>query len=269
MPGDTWIIGAASVIGPAHVRRKMPNQDAVAVQPASLEHAPVVVGALSDGHGATPHFRSDRGARFAVETAISALEWGTGATDEIDMVELGFTVAEGWRQKVGEDIAHDPYEQSVANNLHPYGATMLAMLADNDQMCLLQLGDGDILLGYSDGRITRPIKAPEGLIGEQTYSLCLDQSEQCIDSWFAHRSWDDELPDFVLMATDGVSKSLVSEDAFADLAAQYRERCRAGTKIFTETIKALPEWLQTLSARGSGDDASMILAVRQTVTGDN
>ncbi len=268
MSGDQWIVGAASVIGPAHVRRKMPNQDAVTVQPDTLALAPVVVGAVSDGHGAAAHFRSDRGAQMAVETAVAALEWGTDASEDIDMAEISRTLTEGWRKRVHEDIALFPFEQTVAHNEHPYGSTILAMLADRDQVCLIQLGDGDILLGYADGRIVRPIPLPEGLVGEQTYSLCQDQSEQHMETWFAHRNWDEELPDFVMMATDGVSKSLVSEDAFLDLAAQYRTRCIEGVDVFRATIQALPEWLESLTARGSGDDASMILAVRHTKTGD-
>jgi serine/threonine protein phosphatase PrpC len=268
MPSDQWIIGAASVIGPAHVRRKMPNQDAVAVRPQGLMPTPVVIGALSDGHGAQPHFRSDRGSQLAVEAAIAALEWGTDSSAEIDLTDLKLTLAEGWRMGVLRDIAQHPFQQDVSRQMHPYGATILGMLADRDQMCLVQLGDGDILLGYQDGRIVRPIPGPEGLVGEQTYSLCQDHSEQHIDSWFAHRNWDDELPEFVMMSTDGVSKSLVSEDAFTDLAAQYHARCREGPDVFANTIHALPEWLENLIARGSGDDASMILAVRQSATGD-
>ncbi|MGB7242868.1 MAG: PP2C family serine/threonine-protein phosphatase [Sulfitobacter sp.] len=268
MSGDQWIVGSASVIGPAHIRRNMPNQDAVLVQPGNLAWAPVVVGAVSDGHGAAAHFRSDRGAQMAVQSAISALEWGTDDSEEIDLADLSLTLAEGWRQKVAEDIQRFPFEQKVAHPVHPYGATILAMLADREQVCLVQLGDGDILLGYADGRITRPIPAAEGLVGEQTYSLCQEKSEQYIDTWFAHRNWDEELPDFVLMATDGVSKSLVSEDAFMDLAAQYRARCGSGADVFAQTIQALPEWLENLTVRGSGDDASMVIAVRQTATGD-
>lgn len=268
MRNDQWMIGAASVIGPAHVRRNAPNQDAVTVQPAEIRPAPVVVGSVSDGHGSAPHFRSDRGSQMAVEAAVAALEWGTDSSEEIDLPELRRTLANGWRKMVAEDIARHPYDKAVAYQEHPYGATVLAMLADRDKMCLLQLGDGDIVLGYENGRMVSPIPQPEGLIGEQTYSLCLEQSEQYIDTWFAHRDWDDELPDFVMMATDGVSKSLVSEDAFMDLATQYRSRCLEGAEVFAQTLQALPAWLESLTARGSGDDASMVLAVRQKATGE-
>lgn len=262
MPASRWIIGGASVIGAAHIRHNMPNQDALSFWPETLSGVPMVYGALADGHGARAHFRSDRGADLATKAAVSALEWSAGQDGDVDVNELGLTVAEGWRNKVYADIDEFPYEGNVASPLHPYGATVLGMMADHQRVLLLQLGDGDILLGYPDGRIDRPISLPEGLVGEQTYSLCMKASEQYLDTWSAHLEWGDDLPDFVMMSTDGVSKSLVSDQAFEELAAQYREQCRESIDTFSNTVKALPSWLTRLSEQGSGDDASMILAVR-------
>lgn len=259
---EGWMIGASSVIGPAHIRRGLPNQDAAVVRPSGDKPTPVIFGALSDGHGASPHFRSDRGSRIAVESAIELLQWTAESSEDIDIDSLAQTVVESWRKRVDDDVAQDPYEQGVAEHYSPYGATMLGLMADDRQVCLMQLGDGDILLGFPDGRIERPIAPDTGLWGEQTYSLCLPNAENHLHGWVAHRDWDDELPDFILAGSDGVSKSLVSEDAFHDVAAQYRERCRSGAEVFSQTMSALPQWLENLAANGSGDDASMILAVK-------
>ena len=266
---EGWMIGTCSVIGPSHVRRGLPNQDAAAVRPAGNGSSSLVYGALSDGHGASPHFRSDRGSKIAVQSALDLLEWTAESSEDIDMESLARTVVESWRKGVDEDVARDPYEKGVAEHFSPYGATMLGLMAERRQVCLMQLGDGDILLGYADGRIERPIAPDTGLWGEQTYSLCLPNAENYLHGWVAHRDWDDELPDFILASTDGVSKSLVSEDDFHDLAAQYRDRCRLGADVFSETISALPQWLESLVANGSGDDASMILAVNLKPDGDD
>lgn len=260
-----WLIGAASTIGPAHIRRGMPNQDAVLVRPDTLTPRQTILGALSDGHGAAAHFRSDRGARIATATSLEALDWAFDGVEALDLEELTEAITTGWRNNVDADITQNPYDRSISQLYHPYGATVLAVAADSDQVCLFQLGDGDILLGYPDGRIERPLPSDLGLRGEQTYSLCMPDAARYAKTWFAHRDWDDELPDFIFVATDGVSKSLRSETDFRNLAAQYYERCRRGQAVFAETISVLPDWLHDLVENGSGDDATIILAIRADV----
>lgn len=268
MPSDRWHIGAASVIGPAHVRLGLPNQDAFCVEPERATPSPIVIGAVADGHGAARHFRSDRGAQIAVKTTAESLGWAFDGSDEIDLPELGKNITEGWRKRVEEDIIRVPYDRPVDHPHIPYGATALGLAADDAQLCLVQIGDGDILLGFAEGRIVRPFPPDPTLTGEQTRSLCQPDAEQHLRRWLAHRDWDDPIPDFVLMATDGVSKSLVSDEAFTELGRRYRERCLSSPELFAETIEALPAWLTNLVAKGSGDDATMILAARMPYNGD-
>ena len=102
---EGWMIGTCSVIGPSHVRRGLPNQDAAAVRPAGNGSSSLVYGALSDGHGASPHFRPDRGSKIAVQSALDLLEWTAESSEDIDMESLARTVVESWRKGVDEDVA--------------------------------------------------------------------------------------------------------------------------------------------------------------------
>lgn len=256
-----WLVGGASVIGPSHQRRDLPNQDAFLFTPQDGSGS-VIRAAVADGHGAAAHHRSDRGAQLAVEKSISVLDWFLEDQETIDLKDLSDQMIEAWRLAVMEDVERRPLEPAPDNPFTPYGCTLLTAAATRDSVCLTQLGDGDILLGYADDSIVRPIAPDAGLKGEQTYSICLTDAGEHVKTWFAHRNWDDAIPDFILMATDGVSKSFRTEDAFLSVAADYRERCRDSHDTYLKTLKALPEWLSELAVRGAGDDTTLILAVR-------
>ena len=260
-PKTIWRASGASVTGPAHRRRNLPNQDAYLLNPEEGVGS-FVIGALADGHGAAPHFRSDRGSKIAVEMAVSLLGWAIEEEANLDLETLGQDIVTGWRSAVEEDFAGDPADKAEANIFTVYGSTLVAAAATSNSVSILQIGDGDVLVGYEDGTVLSPISPDEGLWGEQTYSLCLDNAATYFRSWTAHLDWDDRLPDFLLLATDGVSKSFRNDETFHRIAAEYRTRCFSDDETLDATFKALPSWLEELATKGAGDDATMILAVR-------
>jgi serine/threonine protein phosphatase PrpC len=67
-----WRIIGESIQGASHKRSGQPNQDAIALSPASGDSLPLIL-AVSDGHGGAKYFRSDKGASFAVGAAIDTL----------------------------------------------------------------------------------------------------------------------------------------------------------------------------------------------------
>ena len=76
MSGDGWRVLGASVQGAHHVRRGLPNQDALARRG---EGGPNVALAVADGHGSAKHFRSGTGARLAAELTADFLLAQAGA----------------------------------------------------------------------------------------------------------------------------------------------------------------------------------------------
>ena len=251
-----WRVGGASVRGASHLRSGAPNEDAWLY----LADGPVVA-AVSDGHGAAPHFRSQQGAEFAVRAAASVLE---AQIDDADGAELASAMLERWRADVRAHMSANPYsehERDLAGPppLSPYGATLITAGVNAGVLALLQIGDGDLVLGYGDGRLERPLPAGPGLAGELTFSLCQEDAL----SWFqsavlwrdAARPW----PDFIFLATDGVSKSFQDNRAFEAEVARLRKLAFSDWDRF---IGEAPEWLSTVSSRGSGDDATMCVAIR-------
>ncbi len=262
---DIWQTGGASVVGSAHLRRNMPNQDAMAWRP-DRGAGPRIVMAVSDGHGSAPHSRSATGAQLAVAGAAKVLEWHLDAADDDEIADqfLAADIVGHWQRDVAKDVAATPLsdeEQRLATGTPyiAYGATLLAMGIDETTAHLLQIGDGDMLFGFADGRITRPLSADEGLVGEETYSLCQSGAETHFRVATLWRGTDEGWPDFILLASDGVSKSFLDEQGFEDAARQLRDLAQAD---FAKMLAALPAWLTEVSANGSGDDSTLCFAIR-------
>lgn len=255
--GPAWRVAGASVLGDFHAREGRINQDAIGWIPEDGAGGRIVA-AVSDGHGASVHFRSDRGARLAVEQALDILAWHMD-DDDPGLDALPAATVAGWRDAVLGDMAADPLQRDGARpgaTLAPYGATLLAVAANDAEMTLLQIGDGDMLLIYADGRVVRPMVADADLVGEQTYSLCMDNAETRVKTASLWR--DGDWPMAVLIATDGVSKSFRDEAAFQDAARQLASHARDDWNAFAAE---LAEWLSAISHHGSGDDASLCLAL--------
>ncbi|PHR21110.1 MAG: hypothetical protein COA41_02005 [Sphingopyxis sp.] len=264
---ESWTFGGASVIGSAHLRRSMPNQDAMAY-PSDRVKAPRVILAISDGHGSAPHFRSGTGAQLAVAGAMAVLEWQLDAADDDAEADdsLAGDIVKYWQKSIVNHVTTHPFLDTDLpllqdSNYIPYGATLLAVGADTKTAHLLQIGDGDVLVGFADGRIERPLRADEGLVGEETYSLCQDRAEQHFRVATLWRDDEATWPDFFLLASDGVSKSFRDAQGFEDAARQLRKLAHAD---FDQMLLALPAWLTALSANGSGDDSTLCVAVRAT-----
>ena len=253
---DYWLLGGASVIGAAHERRGMPNQDSIRFVPTAGRAKRVIV-AVSDGHGGPAHFCSEIGARLATDAAVTVLDWVFDAVDSNEVAEaLPGELVGCWRGLVAADAAGAPVDAD--DMFVPYGATCIAAAIAEDRMVLCQIGDGDLLVGLPDGRITRPFPADE-LRGEQTYSLCLPNAEAHVRVLMVRRESADSWPDFVLLSTDGVAKSFPDAETFNGVARQYRE---LGRTDLLATLDGLPAWLADVTRRGSGDDVSLCLAVR-------
>lgn len=273
----TWDVMGASVRGATHIRTKLPNQDAIAwYAPAHREDCLIL--AISDGHGAPRYVRSHKGAKLAVKLAIEILQ--DFAAEEDAAAELSTlpdhadgrlprTLVRSWQSAVRHDIAAHPFtdaEQSMIaeqqrdlndDPLRAYGATLLAALITPNYLLLLQLGDGDILIVDSAGRVARPpMPHDPRLIANQTTSLCGATAWQDMRASF--QAFTARPPALVMLATDGYSNSFADEQGFTAAATDILESIR--TFGSHQTRIQLPGWLRATSKAGSGDDISLAIA---------
>jgi serine/threonine protein phosphatase PrpC len=272
LANGVWATGGSSVRGASHARRGKPNQDSIAWAPAGDAGKPTLdaeafIAAVADGHGAPAYDRSDVGSRLAVNCAIEALRRFVGGGSGEGIVE---EILARWREAVmadhqGRTQGGSDWVEPTADVFTPYGCTLAAVAMAPGQMLVLQIGDSDVLLGYPDGRIERPLPVDQGLIGEQTYSLCAVDAAQRFRVRVMAPADGAPWPDFVMLSTDGIAKSFADEKAFVAIARQYRDTVQ---KVgLPEVLGRLDDWLAEVSRRGSGDDVTLCLASRSAASG--
>ena len=266
---NRWSVLGGSVRGASHLRNDLPNQDAL-----KYHDEPPWLLALADGHGSVRSFRSDRGARFAVELANelgSTLPTESNPSTVKQWVEgdLPSKLVCQWCERVDADIESEPFntEQTQILGLKAgneprarlaYGATLLLVVVTDSFIFYLQLGDGDILTVSASGEVSRPLPKDERLIANETTSLCMDKARNEVRTGF--QVIVNDPPALVLAATDGYANAFRDESSFLQVGPDLLRLLREEGPEF---IKGnLENWLNESSEAGSGDDITVGLLYR-------
>jgi len=134
-----------------------------------------------------------------------------------------------------------------------YGSTLLAVLATQDFILLLQLGDGDVLIVEDDGAVKRAFPRDACLIANETTSLCSPYAWN--DVHVAFEPLVDKAPALILVCTDGYTNSFASEEDFLQVGSDYLQALREHGLEYVRS--RMEEWLRETSDRGSGDDIAV------------
>ncbi|MCA2630525.1 MAG: PP2C family serine/threonine-protein phosphatase [Microcystis sp.] len=294
IPQLKWRCIGESVKGASHVRSGLPNQDAIRWFPESGIGLPLIL-AVSDGHGSAKSFRSDRGSRFAVETAIKVIQefFLSSQSSDINFSALKDAaqrllpprLVNEWRKAVNKDLGLSENDeekltnkpnftdeekqilvdkdgeaawQAVENNYFlAYGATVLAVLVTEFFIVYIQLGDGDILEVDSKGNTTRPLERDPNLIANETTSLCMNKAwnEFQVHIKLYPQGTPKEIPALILVSTDGYSNSFSTDEGFFKIGQDYRQMFKSN--LTEEVRQKLEGFLQETSEKGSGDDITL------------
>ncbi|MCL4434561.1 MAG: protein phosphatase 2C domain-containing protein [Actinobacteria bacterium] len=285
-----WQVIGASVQGASHRRAGLPNQDAIGwsssqVTGDAASTASILAVALADGHGHPLGIRAQRGASLAIDVALglatrdpAALATRSGAEKFLDDLTTSLPIL--WMDRVRADLAADPVGDIELDRLvhlngsapirsfqhHPelaYGATAILAVATPDHVILAQLGDGAILTVSKGGAVSYPLKRDPRLVGNQTWSLASPDASthfrttvlpaaQQVHTYTKAQSTTLEL---VVLATDGYVNSYQDDAAFEQVGADVLDMLASHR---FETLQAqLPEWLETTSEMGCGDDVTV------------
>jgi serine/threonine protein phosphatase PrpC len=286
-----WSVTGKSVRGSTHIRAELPNQDAIGWQPASGA-GPVVILALSDGHGSAKSFRSENGASFAIEAAIEEIRsLLAGQPDLTDLTAIKRTAEERlpreivrhWAQMVKDHASQNPVtseelEKAIQKSSTPvdrealednillwYGTTIIIAVATASFIFFVQQGDGDILTVSDNDEVTRPMASDERLFANETLSLC--DPEAWRDFRFAFQIVSDSPPALVLLSTDGYANSFTNQDEFLKVGPDLLRMVRnVGLGVVGEHLEG---WLNESSGRGSGDDITLGLIYRSQKSGSS
>ena len=268
-----WLVLGSSVRGALHARAGFPNQDALGWLPEAGE-GPPIVSAIADGHGSGKSFRSETGARIAVDIAVQVLmdfvsSWREGlnlslikrtAEDHVPR-----TLTWRWRQTVEEHLRQNPFlteeldrivskeGQAAGQAIEEtpqlaYGSTLLAVAVTESYILYVQLGDGDILAVTADGVVRSPLPYDDRLIADETTSLCSLRAENEFRVGF--QPITDHSPAVILASTDGYSKSYVDLEGFRRVGPDILSMIRS--RGLTQVRADLEDWLVQMSQRGAG-----------------
>lgn len=294
-PDVMWRAERWAEVGASHKRAGKGSQDYGAVE--SCHGGRALVAAVADGHGSRKCFRSDRGARFAVEAAVEQLKAyiepgmsGVELTSTVRRdveVDLPQRIVRRWQQRVDEDLATPPGEAELAtlseaerssvraNPRIAYGTTLVAALLLPKCAVYLQLGDGDVLVvGEADTEPARPLRGDGRAFANETASLSSPgptsggkRPAGGDGPWaeFRVRVVSTDPPALVLLTTDGYPNAFVNDAAFRLVATDLLTMIRAEGWEFVRG--QMQGWLEEASRQGSGDDVTVAVAVRADLVG--
>jgi len=201
-----WIVAGASVRGARHVNLGEPNEDSVRV---GLDHGRAIA-LVADGHGSAKCGRADIGSALAVKVGFEVL----AEEPRLELDRLPQEITTRWQAAVAMHLAeHPPTADEAEGAPHPhyllYGTTLLGVMIDGPLLRLVQIGDGDVLLGRSgQEHARRPIPPLEVNRPGETDSLC--QHDAADRMSVIEYDLTDGQVDVVLLASDGL------DTAFAD-----------------------------------------------------
>ena len=294
MKKSEWRIIRASVQGYSHERLNKPNQDRVLFFQDQDRGLPIIL-AISDGHGGSGYYRSERGAQFAVESAIEMCKQFLETNNNLLIGEnfsqkrlketLCRSIVDEWNKRVARDIQENPIpnddssektdivksKRPVEQNIStPYGATLLTTIVTDSELIFLQLGDGDILIISDSGDSIRPLPRDPRLIGNETTSLCTREAWD--DFVTVTISLNDVSPAIIMASTDGYANSYPDEESFQKVGQDILNlicQDEAGIDAGLDSVESsLKEWLDETSEKGSGDDITVGIIGNKTAISD-
>jgi hypothetical protein len=250
------------------------------------------VAAVADGHGASLHFRSDKGSEYAVNCAVKNLKRFHKKIAAVkrkspeeykrfteSLSETGGEIASGivkrihddWLTCVYNDLERHPFEVTEYEELPQeyieaytggnkqyytvaYGTTLACFSVCEDFWIGLQLGDGNCVSIYKDGRVTEDVPKDESYMRKNvTHSMCGADAK----NKFRHYISTD-LPEAVYAVTDGITNSFNCEYDDKELLSFIKKlNIEMDYGDFSTNVRKLKKYIYTLSEDNSGDDVSV------------
>ncbi len=279
---NRWRACGESVQGASHIRAGLGNQDAIDWEPKNSRGLPILL-AVADGHGSARYFRSATGAVLAVQTALGLLrQFGESLRGKPATVikraaeSLPRALVDEWVKRVEQHQDQQPFSQDELATLEAranaasveevqkrpvlaYGATLVAVYADQASLVYVQLGDGDIVTVSQSGDVSRPLPQDHRLIANETTSLCSPEAWRDVRTAFQPAT--EEPPALILLSTDGYANSFRTDEGFLQVGRDIQQMLKQYRG--DETVRReMRGWLNEASKAGSGDDVTLGLLWR-------
>ena len=271
----SWQATGATVRGALHVRHGQPNQDAVLWSPVGGPADSAII-AVADGHGSNRCFRSQVGAALAVGAGLDVMAelLPTADPDADEHDQLPERLPMVWRAEVAKHLEREPFTteelalleevegaearlEVEAGPALAYGTTLLLAGVNEQELVVLQVGDGDILLVDAGGDVTRPLPPDRRSVGNETASLARWTASE--DARVRSLNLGEQGPVLILAATDGYANSFAHDSGFLQVGSDLLRLIRSeGLEAVHDGLEG---WLAEASELGSGDDVTVGLLV--------
>lgn len=256
-----WVAVSSSQRGARHLLRSEPSEDRHAS--GVVDDVGVIV--IADGHGSPRCTRAGTGAAIATRITYDELMESSGPASGLPKKIVGL-----WRCAVDKDLATHPptaAEEELAPTPHHllYGTTVIGVRAAPDTLRIVQIGDGDVLLGrVGSPGARRPVpQLPDARPGE-TDSLC--QTDAADRATVAEYDLVRTPVDVVLVATDGLDAAFEDPDWHDATIADLLQRLPSISAADLE--EAVASWCRP-PAEAGGDDTTIALLVRRELLADS
>lgn len=234
---DSRFVSGASVIGPAHIKRNIPNQDSFLVK-RGRKYTLLVV---SDGMGSKPF--ADIGSSAACRAVLKGVQsMVAGKNGCTSLDALLANILTGWKEMVKP---HEPAECS---------ATCLFVFATKRKILTARLGDGMVcLLGKSAEKDLFSGDDKDDTFSNATQSL----SDSRAASEFVVKVYD--RADFcgVVMSSDGISSDMKSGQEIPFARGLFKE---VEKKFFWNRRRFLRKMMEQWPVPHHTDDKTIIVA---------
>lgn len=265
-----WKLIGSSVIGANHIRLNMPNQDVIKWKTID-EKENIHVMSVADGHGSQVCFRSHIGAKLASEIMnrliLNGYDLANCKKEDYSFEEnITSEFVRLWTMYVKKHLRETPFIDREVSELDSvkrrilgknayiaYGSTLITVLVWDKRVFCWQLGDGDVLLVNSSGKVLEPISKDERFIGNETTSTC---SPNAVKEFRTENfELDPEESHMFLIASDGYSNSFRTQSGFRQAGIDFFKMIQEDG--IEEVDSHLSVWLEETSKLGSGDDISV------------
>ena len=278
---------AASIHGKKYFERGLPCQDSS----STLEFDNVQAIAVADGHGGKDYFRSDIGAKLAVEVAFEQIKifcnelTATERFADSGIKNFELRLWEEWRKAVVKNWKKnsvrddEPRWQTVSDKYKArftsdekyipvaYGTTLICAVSIGSQVLVVQIGDGSCIMLQRNGEFKAPVPPDNENFANVTTSLCDDDAFKKFRHVILDCEDDSPLsPVAIFLSTDGLDDCYPiyeNEKYLYKLYGVIVDSMKDNGFEATQ-VELRGELLPYMTNRGSNDDISLAYLV----TGD-
>jgi serine/threonine protein phosphatase PrpC len=267
---------AKTVLGVSHEKENRGCQD----RSGCYEDDRLKIVVVADGHGEANSFRSDMGARFAVDCALEAIKdfvdryrWDTDEpAREMAIGGLVRSVVASWQEKVERHYTDLPFTLKELEHCDEkgrkrfseekeqqkaYGTTLIAAALTPEYWFGFQIGDGRFSVLQADGSFAQPVPWDERCFLSVTTSIC-DMSAQDRPRVFC----DAALPLAIFLCTDGIDDNYPVEENEQHLYRLYAQMALTFAEDgFDSAKKQIEQLCERFAREGKGDDTSLAVMV--------